>query len=166
MGKAAWLPLLLMSLAPPYALAQRSDAPSLFLRFVSQRGSQTLGPLRSVQVPGNERIHLNICVRARSIEDRFEQPDIAALNKGPAYFAHRPPPNIVLTVYRVASGPREEVPFRVNSSGGGKNLEVYYVDAELDLLEAKAVRLQRAQEFVDWMLAQPGPESRSQLLQA
>ena len=70
----------------------------------------------------------------------------------------------MIAIRRIDSS--EDVRFRVNSSGGGKNLEVYYVDAEIDLLEEKAVRQQRAEEFVEWILTQPGGERQSQLLHA
>lgn len=144
------------------AAAQRAPAPSLYFRLVSPRGIQTLGRERSVESPSNAPIRLQVCVRAMRVEDHFEQPDLEADNKGPEYFAHRPPPNIVVAIRSIDSG--EDVQFRVNSSGGGKDLAVYFVDAEIDLLEEKSVRLRKAEDFVDWMLAQPGGERQSQLL--
>ena len=57
------------------------------------------------------------------------------------------------------------MPFRVNSSGGGKDLAVYFVNVDLDMLEEKTVRLQRAAQFVDWMLAQSPDDARSHLLE-
>lgn len=156
--------LLVGALGAQWATSQHPAAPSLYFRLASPRGSRTMGALQSAELSSSERIHLQICVRARGVEDHFEQPDLAAENKGPEYFAHRPPPNVVLAIRRIDS--REDVRFRVISSGGGKSLEVYYVDAEIDLLEEKAVRQQRAEEFVEWMLTEPGGEYQSHLLRA
>ncbi len=57
------------------------------------------------------------------------------------------------------------MPFRVNSSGGGKNLAIYYVNVDLDMLEKRSVRLQRAEQFVAWMLAQVPADTRSHMLE-
>jgi hypothetical protein len=94
------------------------------------------------------------------VADRFEQPDIQALNQHPDYFKERPPANITLSVRRVWARGGEEVPFRVSSSGGGKDLTVYYVQADIDVLEEKEVRLKRAEQLVEWMAAQAPEGSR------
>lgn len=116
------------------------------------------------QAANNERIPLQICVKSKTVADRFEQPEIEALNQAPGYFNNRPPANIKLSIWRVSGGSREEVAFRVNSGGGGKDLTVWFVDADIDLLESKDIRLERAKKFVDWMASQ-GQDSRAQLLQ-
>lgn len=134
---------------------------------------QTLEPGRAAQVASNEAIRLEVCIRARAVEDRFEQPQIRALNQHPEYFANRPPPNIALTLHRVlrdgrpGDGPasRKAMPFRVNSPGGGKDLAVYFVNVDLDMLEERTVRLQRAAQFVDWMIAQAPADARSHMLE-
>jgi len=125
-----------------------------------------------MQVPSNKAIALEVCIRATRVEDQFEQPQIRALNQHPEFFANRPPPNITLALRRVLPGggpgptPAEAnaVPFRVNSSGGGKDLAVYFVNVDLDMLEEKTVRLRKAGQFVEWMLAQSPDDARSHLL--
>jgi hypothetical protein len=52
----------------------------------------------------------------------------------------------------------------VNSSGGGKDLAVYFVNVDIDMLEERAIRLKRAEQFVDWMAAQSPADPRSQML--
>jgi hypothetical protein len=52
----------------------------------------------------------------------------------------------------------------VNSSGGGKDLSVYFVNVDIDVLEERAVRLKRAEQFVDWMAAQSPVDPRSRML--
>jgi len=98
---------------------------------------QTLALGRPAQVASNKAIALEVCVRATKVEDQFEQPQIRALNQPPEYFAKRPPPNIEIMLRRVLpngrTGSGEAMPFRVNSSGGGKNLEVYFVCVDLDM---------------------------------
>lgn len=154
------------------ATAQIPRTPYLYFRLNTPRGMQTLEPGRPAQVPNNKAIGLEVCIRASKVEDQFEQPQIQALNQHPEYFANRPPPNITLTLHRVLPGgslgslhgDENAMPFRVNSSGGGKDLAVYFVNVDLDMLEDRTVRLQRAGHFVDWMLAQ-SPDARSHLLE-
>ncbi len=151
------------------AAAQRPGTPYLYFRLITPRGTQTLEPGRPAHVPSNERIRLEVCIRARTVEDRFEQPSIQALNQQPEYFAHRPPPNIELTLHRILPDGRpsswKDMPFRVNSPGGGKDLTIYYVNVDLDMLEERPVRLQRAEQFVAWMLAQVPADTRSRMLE-
>jgi hypothetical protein len=170
MGKPA-VPALVLGLLGAFHAAAQSEpgAPYLYFRLITPRGTQALEPGRPAQVPSNERIRLEVCIRARTVEDRFEQPDIRALNQHPEYFAQRPPPNIEITLHRILpDGPRvsgKDVPFRVNSSGGGKDLTTYYVNVDLDMLEERSARLQRAGQFVDWMLAQVPADTRSHMLE-
>jgi hypothetical protein len=169
MSKPAVPALLLGLLGAICAAAQKPGTPYLYFRLITPRGMQTLEPGRPAQVPSNKAIALEVCIRAGKVEDQFEQPQIQALNQHPEYFAHRPPPNITLTLHRVLPGGRpgsmEAMPFRVNSSGGGKDLAVYFVNVDLDMLEERAVRLQKAGEFVEWMLAQSPDDARSHLLE-
>src|SRR5690242_5742603 len=152
------------------AAAQTPRTPYLYFRLNTPRGMQTLAPGRPAEVASNKAIALEVCIRASKVEDRFEQPQIRALNQHPEYFANRPPPNIEITLRRVLPGGRsdsgEAMPFRVNSPGGGKDLEVYFVNVDLDMLEEKAVRLQKAGQFVEWMLAQTPADAQSRLLAA
>ena len=144
--------------------AEQSQPPYLFLRLNTPHGLVTLAPGRPAEVPNNQRISLQICVKAKTVADRFEQPEIRALNQHPDYYKVRPPANIMLSVRRVTAGSRQEVPFRVNSSGGGKDLAIWYVSADIDLLEDKDVRLKRAGQFVEWMAAQVPEDARARLL--
>jgi len=163
--------LLLGLLGAFCAAAQTPCTPYLYFRLNTPRGMQTLEPGRPAQVPNNKAIALEVCIRANKVEDQFEQPQIQALNQHPQFFANRPPPNITLTLHRVlpsrpGSGPDDQkaMPFRVNSSGGGKDLAIYFVNVDMDMLEDRTVRLERAAQFVDWMLAQ-SPDARSHLLE-
>ena len=172
------VPALLLGLLSAFcAAAQKPGTPYLYFRLNTPRGTQTLEPGRPAQVSSNESIRLEVCIRAGTVEDRFEQPDIRALNQHPEYFTHRPPPNIVVALHRVLPGgrpgsppgsppgSRKDVPFRVNSSGGGKDLAVYFVNVDLDMLEERAVRLRKAEQFVDWILAQTPADIRSRMLE-
>jgi len=167
MSKPAVPALVLGLVGAICAAAQKPGTPYLYFRLNTPRGMQTLEPGRPAQVPNNKAIALEVCIRATNVEDQFEQPQIRALNQHPEYFANRPPPNITLTLHRVLPGGRpgsmEDMPFRVNSSGGGKDLAVYFVNVDLDMLEERTVRLQRAEQFIGWMLAQ-SPDARSHLL--
>jgi hypothetical protein len=169
MSKPAVPALVLGLLGACCAAAQRPGTPILYFRLITPRGTQAIEPGRPAQVANNERIRLEVCIRARTVEDRFEQPGIRALNQQPGYFAHRPPPNIVLTLHRISPdgrpGSGKDMPFRVNSSGGGKDLAIYYVNVDLDMLEKRSVRLQRAEQFVAWMLAQVPADTRSHMLE-
>lgn len=144
--------------------AQQSQPPYLFLRLNTSHGLVTLTPDRPAEVPNNQRISLQICIKAKTIADQFEQPEIRALNQHPDYYKSRPPANVTLSVRRVTASSRQKVPFRVNSAGGGKDLAIWYVSADIDLLEEKDVRLKRAGQFVEWMAAQVPEDSRARLL--
>jgi hypothetical protein len=144
--------------------AEQSQPPYLFLRLNTPQGLVTLAPDHPTEVPNNQRISLQICIKAKNVADQFEQPEIRALNQHPDYYKLRPPANITLSVRRVAAGSRQEVPFRVNSSGGGKDLAIYYVSADFDMLEDKDVRLKRTGQFVEWMAAQVPEDARARLL--
>jgi hypothetical protein len=144
--------------------AQQPPTPYLFLRLITPRGIVTPVPGRPTEVANNQRIAFQICIRASTVADQLEQPQIQALNQHPDYFKNRPPANITLSVRRVTARGREDVPFRINSSGGGKDLAVHYVEADVDILEDKQVRLKRAEQFVEWMAAQSPGDSGSHLL--
>jgi hypothetical protein len=159
------LPRFLLGLAAG-AVAVAQQPPFLFLRLVTPAGTQDLAPNHVVQVKNNERIRLQVCIRARSVADRFEQPEIQALNQAPDYFRNRPGPNIKLSIKRIVGNDRREVAFRVDSSGLGKDLAVYYVDADVDILEDRTVRQRKAEQFVEWMVSQPGGAAQSRLLQS
>src|SRR5258708_3970348 len=154
---------LLLGLLGAFCAAGQTPTPYLYFRLNTSHGMQTLDPAQAAQVPRNKVIALEVCIRASKVEDEFEQPQIRALNQPSDYFANRPPPNISLALLRVLPGGAQDVAFRVNSSGGGKDLAVYFVNVDLDMLEEKAVRLQKAEKFVEWMLAQ-SPDARSHLL--
>ena len=122
MSTSRFFPALLLA-----ATAAAQQAPYLFLRQVTPAGVQTLAPNRPIQVPNHERIQLQICLRARNVADKFEQPEVRAANQGPGYFDHRPGPNIALSIQRVVGNEHRDVPFRLNSSGLGNDLDVYWL---------------------------------------
>lgn len=145
--------LLVLGLLAALLPAQQRE-PYLFIRM---RGAKAGTAARA---SSNERIPLQICIHAKTVSDSFEQPRIEALNRAPG----GPPVNVKLTIWKVTAAGRQEVASRVNSSGTGKDLTVWWVDADIDLLEDKSVRLERASKFAEW-IAQQGTV-RSQLLQA
>ena len=95
------LPRFFLGLAAA-AMAVAQQPPYLFLRLVTPAGTQVLAPNQVVQVKNSERIRLQVCIRARSVADRFEQPAIQAVNQAPGYFQNRPGPNITLSIKRIA----------------------------------------------------------------
>lgn len=136
-------------------LPAQQGEPYLFVRIAGAK------PGAAKRTSSNERIPLQICIKAKTPADPFEQPRIAALNQAPG----GPLPNVKVSVWKLTQSGRQEVAFRVNSSGAGKDLGVWWVDADIDLLEDKSVRLDRARKFVEWMAAQ-SESGRSQLLEA
>jgi hypothetical protein len=146
--------LLVLGLLATFLPGQQRE-PYLFVRLA---GAKTRAAPRA---SSNERIPLQICIQANTVSDSFEQPRIGALNQAPG----GPPANVKLSIWKVTAAGRQDVAFRVNSSGAGKDLTVWWVDADIDLLEDNSVRLERARKFVEWMASQ-GADARSQLLQA
>jgi hypothetical protein len=104
-----------------------------------------------VSTPNYQRIPLQICLKASTVEDTFEPLSIKASNQEPNYFQNRSGPNVTLSVKRISGTIKPAVPFRVISSGVGKDLTVHHVDADIDILEHKSVREQRVQQFIAWM---------------
>lgn len=134
--------------------------------------AQQREPFLFVRLPGakagaasrassNARIPLQVCIQAKTVSDSFEQPRVEGLNQAPG----GPPANVKLSIWKVTAAGRQEVTFRVNSSGAGKDLTLWWVDADMDVLEDQSVRLERARKFVEWVDSQ-GADARSQLLQA
>ena len=146
--------LLAFGFLPVLLWAQQSE-PYLFVRMAGAKPG--LAPLAS----SNERIFLQICIKARSPSDPFEQPRIEARNQAPG----GPPVNVKLSIWQITPLGRQEVAFRVNSSGAGKDLTVWWVGADVDLLVDKSMRLERSRKFVEWLALQDGA-GRSQLLAA
>ena len=150
-----WLALLMAALATTaVGRAQISALPQLYITHTTRDGQQVETGNRPLQAANHERLQLRVCLRTRSVADPIEQLEIQALNQHPDYFRQRPGPNVTLSVTRVGPGSRESVPFRVNSSGGGKSLTVHYVSADIDFLEDRTIRRHKAQEFVDWFAAE------------
>jgi hypothetical protein len=154
--------LMLASVAAALS-AQQPQPPYLYFRMFTPQGYVTLGPGQPREFPNDKPIALDICVRTSSVEDRFEQLEILAKNQMPGYFENRPPANITLSVRRVGVSGWEQVPFRVNSSGGGKNLTIYFINTAVDILEPKEVRLKRVEQFVELMVSREPVESRSRI---
>jgi hypothetical protein len=130
--------------------AQKPTLPYLYFEVWNENGKLSPDHSGFITVANNERIRLRVCMRVKSVEDAFEYLEIEALNRHPDYFKNRTPPNITIQVKQVTEGKRD-VPFRILSTGGGKSLTVYDVDATLDILEAKEIREKRIREFLTWM---------------
>jgi len=140
--------------------------PYLFIRLITASSVQMLTSNGYAIVKNNQPIRLEVCIQVKSVADRFEQLEIQALNQHPDYFKHRPPPNIVLSVKRLEGAKNSrDVPFRINSSGSGKNLTNYYVNADIDILEDKTIRHSKAEQFVDWTISQSSEPAQRRLLQ-
>jgi len=143
--------------------AQTRTLPYLYFEVWNEKG-KIISPDENgfINVPNNERIRLRVRMRVKSVEAAFEMLEIQALNQHPDYFKHRPPPNITIRVMQVIARAKRAVPFRIVSSGGGKNVTVYDVDATLDILEPKETREKHIREFLAWMwewLARERPNS-------
>ena len=136
------------------ALAQAPAFPYLYITHTTSDGKQVEATSQPIQFSNHERLNLRVCLRTRAVGDPIEQLEIQAVNQHPDYFRQRAGPNVTLKVIQIAAQPQEGISCRVNSSGGGKSLTVHYVNAEIDLLEDRAVRRQRAQGFVEWIAAE------------
>lgn len=143
--------------------AQKTTLPYLYFEVWNENGK--LDPDKSgfITVANNERIRLRVCMKVKSIADAFEKLEIQALNQHPDYFKHRPPPNITIQVKQVTGEGKTDVPVRILSSGGGKSLTVYDVDATLDILEGKEIRENHIREFLASMLEYVAKENPSGL---
>ena len=144
--------------------AQTRPLPYLYLEVRNRSGILTPGPDGIITVPNNERIQARICMKVRSVADAFEMFEIQASNQHPDYFKNRPPPNVRLQVRQVVAQGTRDVPVRVASSGHGKNLTLYDVDATFDILEADEVREKHVRGFLEWMRESLKNENRSDLV--
>ncbi|HEV2200868.1 MAG TPA: hypothetical protein VGR73_13690 [Bryobacteraceae bacterium] len=140
------------------AFAQQAGLPTLYVSMAAACQNDAGTQRQPVPASNNQRIPLKICLRARTVEEAFEPLSIAAQNQGANFFQNRPGPSVTLSVKRIGNGSRSDVRFRVNSSGGGKDLTVHFVYADLDILEDQAVRDERARQFAAWMTEQAGKE--------
>jgi hypothetical protein len=59
---------------------------------------------------------------------------------------------VTLQVKQILAQGTVDVPIRIVSSGGGKNITLYNVDATFDMLEPREVRETRIRNFLEWML--------------
>lgn len=141
-------------LAAGFWPAPAQQPPYLYFTVTTKEGKQLRAGRDPILVPNNERIRLEICLQARTVEEDFEQLEIQALNQHPDYFKNRPGPNVTLKVRRLDGEAATEMPFRVNSSGLGKNMTVHYVNADIDILEDKTQRLEKARLFTEWLAAE------------
>jgi hypothetical protein len=102
-------------------------------------------------------------MKVRSVSDAFEMLEIQAFNQHPDYFKNRPPPNVSLQVRQVVAQGTRDVPVRIVSSGHGKNVTLYDMDATFDILEADQVREKHIRGFLEWMLEYLKNENRTDL---
>ena len=158
--------LLLIALLPALpGLAQTSQLPRLYIALAGKSGD-VAGSSNPVPVPSNERLSLRVCLEVRTVADAFEQLEVRALNQHPDYFKNRAGPNVTLSVRQITGTSAVEVPFRLYSSGGGgKDPTVSYVSADIDILEDKAIRQNKLQQFAEWFLAEADPRVASPLLE-
>ena len=150
--KQSWLVVAVA--AAPGGRAQSPAFPYLYITHPTSDGKQVEAADRPLPAPNHERLQLRVCLRTRAVGDPIEQLEIQALNQHPDYFRQRPGPNVTITVTQVAPQRRAGLPFRVNSSGGGKSLTEHYVSVDIDLVEDRAARRQKAQGFVEWIAAE------------
>jgi hypothetical protein len=143
--------------------AQTRPLPYLYLEVRNQSGILTPGPDGIITVPNNERIQARIYMRVRSVSDAFEVLTIRASNQHPEYFNNRPPPNVSLQVRQVVAQGTRDVPVRIVSSGGGKNVTLYDIDATFDILEGDEVRDKHIRGFLEWMREYLKNENRTDL---
>ena len=145
------------------AAAQTPAPPYLYLEARSQGGIVKPGADGFITVANNERIQTRVCLKVRSVSDAFESLEIQASNQHPDYFKDRPPAKVTLHARQI-DAPTREVPVRIVSSGGGKNLTLYDVDATFDILEPPQLRQQHIRDFAEWMwdfAKTRGPSGRS-----
>ena len=133
------------------AAAQTRTPPYLYLEVWSRGVIVKPGADGFIEVANNERIQTRVCLKVSSVSDAFEFLEIQALNQHPDYFKNRPPANVTLHARQIAPPTTRDVPVRIVSSGGGKNLTIYDVDASFDILEAAQVRQQHIRDFAEWM---------------
>ena len=141
--------------------AQTRAVPYLYLEIWNQQGVVRPGADGFITVANNERVTMRVMLKVPAVSDRFEQLEILAGNQHPDYFKNRPPANITIQVRQGTTS----CPVRIVSSGGGKNVTVYNVDADFDILEARDVRQQHVRDFLTWMFetmqtADPAATSR------
>jgi hypothetical protein len=118
-AEAATLPRLYLSLEPPLG------APSAAINGV-------------VAVPRSQRFHFYAVMEAPSLEERFADLRIAAINQTAGASAGAPPTNLTVRAFKVEQERATEVPVRIVSSGGGNDMNFYFVDVELDIVQLPA----------------------------
>jgi hypothetical protein len=133
------------------AVPQTRTPPYLYLEAWSRGGIVQPGTDGFITAANNERIQIRVCLKVSSVSDKFEFLEIQASNQHPDYFKNRPPANVTLQAREIAAPAAREVPVRIVSSGGGKNLTIYEVDATFDILEPPPQRQQHIRDFAEFM---------------
>ncbi len=141
--------------------AQEPAFPYLYIEVLEPTSGKVLQPQQGViRVSNSKRIRLQIKLRARDDENRYADLFIKALNQHPET---KREVTVELSVRRLVDGRREDVPFRVNSSGGGKNLTIHYVSADIDILDLAEKRAAEMRQLLGAMLTEAqkqGPAGR------
>ena len=154
-------------LLAPLAAPAFGQAPELYLLYTDSQPKQVRLGAQPVRVPGNQRIRLAVTLDAGNLREPVEQPEVKAENQAPGYFSARPPANVTFRVRLLRPQGPQEVSVRVYSSGLGKNLNVYFVDADLDIVADQAERDLKFREFVSRIIErakQESPELAARLL--
>ncbi|MGH6960607.1 MAG: hypothetical protein ACREE7_09000 [Dongiaceae bacterium] len=104
-----------------------------------------------IRVPNHQRIRMRLLLRVGRLEDPYADLFIKARNQHPDT---RRVETVRLSVKRVVNGRREDVPVRIYSSSGGKNLTVYDVMIDLEIVDAPDKRAAEIAQFLDQMRAE------------
>jgi hypothetical protein len=93
----------------------------------------TTAPVK-VSLPRNDRLDLNVIVRAPNDKAAVETLAIRAENQQTGYWTNRPGPNLFVTVTR--AGEQKAMRRRIFESGGGQTLRDHYRDFTLEMLDS------------------------------
>jgi hypothetical protein len=154
-------------LLAPFAPPAFGQAPELYLMYTDSQPKQVRLGAQPVRVPGNQRIRLAVTLDSGNLREPVEQPEVKAENQAPGYFSARPPANVALRVRLLRPQGPQEVSVRVYSSGLGKNLNTYFVNADLDIIADQAEHDAKFREFVSRIMErakQESPEQAARLL--
>jgi hypothetical protein len=93
----------------------------------------TIAPVK-VSLPRNQRLDLNVSVRAPNEKATVEALAIRAENQQTGYWTNRPGPNLFVTVKR--AGEEKAMRRRILEAGGGQSLLEQHRDFTLEMLDS------------------------------
>lgn len=94
-----------------------------------------------VSLPRNDRLDLNVTVRAPNDKATVEELAIRAENQQAGYWTNRPGPNLFVTVKR--TGEKKTMRSRIFEAGGGQSLRVHNRDFTLEMLDSPDTRTRK-----------------------